>query len=231
LQDSVQEKWRAIVGEIQSDPNYADAVNTLYGLARKYFEITKDEVVKAAQDSSAKLKEVDADPNQEAKNAVSLLRQIIENFTGPLDPALQALDALYNDVKADERVQQVWKEFDVLLDRSINDPGYVSSSRASRQFDAIYNRARAIVESNAEFVPFLFSSSPSSVINAPPRSWKRDASAFSNEASKLFNHAANDRALIAVGDAFEDLGDSLALFGKTGYNLFSLDGGDLWKGA
>ena len=46
---------------------------------------------------------------------------------------------------------------------------------------------------------------------------------------KLLDHAANDRALIAVGDAFEDLGDAMAEFGKTGYNLIGVDGGDLWK--
>ncbi|GAA5911445.1 hypothetical protein JCM6882_005004 [Rhodosporidiobolus microsporus] len=207
--DAVIERWKAIVNEIQAQPEYHDAINTLYGLARKYFDATKDELKKAAEQSSAKLKEVDADANKEAKNTVSLLRQIIESFTGPLDNALAAADAVYQDVKGDERVQQVWREFDLLIDRSLNDAGYVTSSKASRQFENIYDRARAIVESNAD--------------------WKRDANAFATETQKLLDHAANDRALIAVGDAFEDLGDSLALFGKTSYNLIGVDGGDLWK--
>ncbi|GAA5830171.1 hypothetical protein JCM11251_006906 [Rhodosporidiobolus azoricus] len=207
--DAVIERWKKIVNEIQAQPEYHDAVNTLYGLARKYFDTTKDEIKKAAEQSSAKLKEIEAEPNSEAKNAASLLRQIIEAFTGPLDNALAAADAVFQDIKDDERVQQVWNEFDLLLDRSLNDVGYVTSSKASRQFEKIYDRARAIVESNAD--------------------WKRDANAFATEAQKLLDHAAHDRALTAVGDAFEDLGDSLAAFGKTSYNLLGVDGGDLWK--
>ncbi|GAA6038844.1 hypothetical protein JCM8097_002924 [Rhodosporidiobolus ruineniae] len=207
--DAVIEKWRKIANEIQSQPEYSDAINTLYGLARKYFELNKAELQKAASDSTAKLKNVEADPNQEAKNAVGLFRQIIESFTGPLDDALAAADALYNDIQGDEKVQQIWKEFDLLIQRSVDEPGYVTSSKASRRFENIYDRARAIVESNA--------------------AWKKDANAFATEAQKLLDHAAHDRALEAVGDAFEDLGDALAAFGKTGYNLVGVDGGDLWK--
>ncbi|BGP20335.1 hypothetical protein JCM10213_007112 [Rhodosporidiobolus nylandii] len=207
--DAVIERWKKIVNEIQSQPEYSDAINTLYGLARKYFEITKDELAKAAEESTAQLKNVDVEPDQEAKNAVSLLRSIIESFTGPLDDALRAADALAADLKGDERVQQVWKEFDLLIDRALNDPGYITSNKASRRFENIYDRAREIVTSNAD--------------------WKRDANAFIDESSKLLNRAAHDKALIAVGDAIEDLGDSLALFGKTGVNLIGADGGDLWK--
>lgn len=82
-------------------------------------------------------------------------------------------------------------------------------SQASRRFEGIYDRARAIVDSNAD--------------------WKRDANAFISEVQKLLDNAANDRALIAVSDAFEDLGDSIAVFAKTGYNLVGIDGGALWQ--
>ncbi|BGP35560.1 hypothetical protein JCM10296v2_007401 [Rhodotorula toruloides] len=209
VKDAVIERWRAIVNEIQSKPEYQDAVNTLSDLTRKYFDLAKDELQHAAEASTAKLKDVDAEANEEAKDAVSLLRQIIESFTGNLDPALRATDALYNDLKNDERIQQVWKEFEVLVDRSINDPGYLTSQKASRRFEAIYDRSRAIVDSNAD--------------------WKRDANAFISEVQKLLDNAANDRALIALGDAFEDLGDSIAVFAKTGYNLVGVDGGALWQ--
>ncbi|GAA5820864.1 hypothetical protein JCM3770_007274 [Rhodotorula araucariae] len=207
--DAVIERWRAIVNEIQSKPEYSDAVQTLSHLGRKYFNLAKEELQKAAESSTAKLKNVDVEVNDEAKDAASLFRQIVESFTGPLDGALQAADQLHNDIKGDERIQQVWREFDLLLDRALNDPGYITSSRASRRFESIYDRARAIVESNAD--------------------WKRDANAFISESQKLLDHAANDRALVAVGDAFEDLGDAVAEFGKTGWNLIGVDGGDLWK--
>ncbi|GAA5973038.1 hypothetical protein JCM11641_000376 [Rhodosporidiobolus odoratus] len=207
--DAVIERWKLIVNEIQSKPEYSDAINTLYGLGRKYFNLTKDELQKAAQESSAKLKDVEANPNEEAKTAVSLLRQIIESFTGPLDDALKAADAVYKDIESDERFKQVWKEFDLLVDRALNDPGYITSNKASRRFENIYDRARAIVDSNAD--------------------WKRDANTFIDESNKLLTRASNDKALLAVSDAFEDLGDSLALFGKTSYHLTGVDSGDLWR--
>ncbi|GAA5872596.1 hypothetical protein JCM1840_004849 [Sporobolomyces johnsonii] len=206
--DAVIERFKAIINEIQSQPEYSEAVNTLSGLARKYFELSKESLVDAAQASTAKL-DGDFDPNAEAQNAVSLLRQIVESFTGSLEPALQTGDKLYNHVKGDERIQQCWKEFDQLVERCINDPGYITTSKASRRFDTIYDRAREIVESNAD--------------------WKRDANAFISEMQKLLSHAANDKALLAVGDACEKLGESLADFAHTGVNLVGVDGGDLWK--
>ncbi|GAA5926641.1 hypothetical protein JCM1841_003190 [Sporobolomyces salmonicolor] len=206
--DAVIERFKAIINEIQSQPEYSEAVNTLSHLARKYFELSKESLVDAAQASTAKL-DGDLEPNAEAQNAVSLLRQIVESFTGSLEPALQTGDKLYNHVKGDERIQQCWKEFDQLVERCINDPGYITTSKASRRFDTIYDRAREIVESNAE--------------------WKRDANAFITETQKLLSHAANDKALLAVGDACEKLGESLADFAHTGVNLVGVDGGDLWK--
>lgn len=207
--DAVIERWRAIVDEIQSKDEYHDAVNTLSGLARKYFNLAKGELERAAESSTAKLKNVDADVNDEAKDAISLFRHLVEQFTGPVDGALSAADQLHKDVKGDDRIQAIWDDFEQLFDRALNDPGYITSNKASRKFEAIYDRAREVVESNAD--------------------WKRDANAFVGEMQKLLDHAANDRALIAVGDAFEDLGDAVAEFGKTGYNLIGVDGGDLWK--
>lgn len=209
VKDAVIERWRDIANEIQSKPEYKDAVNTLYGLWRKYSDQWVSELKEAADKSTAKLKEVDVQPDEDAESAVRLFREIIESFTGSLDGALQSGDKLYKHVRDDDRIQQIWNEFETLFERSINDIGYVTSNRASRQFDTLYDRARAVVEENAE--------------------WKKDANAFFSEAQKLFDNAANDRALEAVGDAFEDLGDALAEFGKTGYNLVGIDGGDLWK--
>ncbi|KWU45594.1 Proteophosphoglycan ppg4 [Rhodotorula sp. JG-1b] len=209
VKDAVIERWRDIANEIQRKPEYKDAVNTLYGLWRKYADQWVSELKEAAEKSTAKLKDVEAEPNEKAEDAVSLLREIIESFTGPLDGAFQAGDKLYKHVRDDERIQQIWSEFETLFERSINDPGYVTSNRASRQFDSLYDRSREVVESNAD--------------------WKRDANAFADEARKLLDNAANDRALEAVGDAFEDLGDAISEFGKTGYNLVGVDGGDLWK--
>ncbi|GAA5871795.1 hypothetical protein JCM8547_008144 [Rhodosporidiobolus lusitaniae] len=86
--DAIIERWKDIVNDIQSQPEYSDAINTLYGLARKYFEITKDELVKTAEASTAKVKDIEADPNQEVKNATNLLRFV---------PSLLSLSPFFRD--------------------------------------------------------------------------------------------------------------------------------------
>ncbi|GAA6064020.1 hypothetical protein JCM10212_005503 [Sporobolomyces blumeae] len=206
--DAIKERFKAIVNEIQSQPEYSEAINTLSGLARKYFELAKEEVVEAAEATTANIK-LDGEPNQEAENALSLLRQIVESFTGDLGPALKASNALYKHLENDERFQKIWTEFEELVDRAINDPGYVTSEKASRRFEKMYNEARSIVESNAV--------------------WKADANRAIDEAQKLMNRAANDKALLAVSDACEKLGESAFDFAQTGVNLVGAGGGDLWK--
>ena len=138
-----------IINEIQDQPEYSEAINTLSGLARKYFELAKDEIVEAAQATTANIK-LDGEPNQEAENAVGLLRQIVESFTGDIGPALKSASALYKHLENDERFQKIWTEFEELVDRSINDPGYVTSEKASRRFEKMYDEARSIVNENAE---------------------------------------------------------------------------------
>ncbi|GAA5867998.1 hypothetical protein JCM5353_008675, partial [Sporobolomyces roseus] len=59
--------------------------------------------------------------------------------------------------------------------------------------------------------------------------WKKDANNAISEAQKLLNRAANDKALIALGDACEKLGESTFDFAETGVNLVGAGGGDLWK--
>jgi len=206
--DAIKERFKAIINEIQDQPEYSEAINTLSGLARKYFELAKEEIVDAAQATTANVK-LDGEPNQEAENAVGLLRQIVESFTGDIGPALKSASALYKHLENDERFQKIWTEFEELVDRSINDPGYVTSEKASRRFEKMYDEARSIVNENAE--------------------WKKDANNAISEAQKLLNRAANDKALIALGDACEKLGESTFDFAETGVNLVGAGGGDLWK--
>ncbi|GAA5971347.1 hypothetical protein JCM3765_007011 [Sporobolomyces pararoseus] len=206
--DAIKERFKAIVNEIQDQPEYSEAINTLSGLGRKYFELAKEEIVDAAQATTANIK-LDGEPNQEAENALSLFRQIVESFTGDLTPALKAASALYKHLENDERFQKIWNEFEELTDRAINDPGYVTSEKASRRFEKIYNEARSIVEANSE--------------------WKKDANTAISEAQKLLDHAANDKALLAFSDACEKLGESTFDFAETGVNLVGSGGGDLWK--
>lgn len=90
-------------------------------------------------------------------------------------------------------------EIDALADRAINDAGYATSSKAQRKVEQLYNEAQDIAKSNAE--------------------WKRDADALVDEVNAALENAANDKALLQLGDAVDRFEFATKQFFKTGFSL------------
>lgn len=202
VKDAFIERFKAIVNEIQSDPQYSDAVDTLFGLVRKYARKSADAVKEVAETASA-----DVEANKEAESAATLLRQIVESFTGPLDGVFNTADKVIKDLKDDSRIQRIVDEAEKLLDRAINDPGYVTSSRCQRRIESLYDEGQEVVNANA--------------------SWKRDVDALTSELNKCLDRAQHDKALQQLGDRVEKFFRATAKFGRTGFNL--IDGGGIWS--
>lgn len=156
----------------------------------------------AASQSTAEI-----DVNQSAETATSLLRSIIESFTGDLTPLLSSIDRVVKDLESDPRIKSIINDASSFLDRSINDPGYVTSARAQRRAEKLLDRAQELISGNA--------------------AWKADVDTLVNEANKAFDTASRDRALITLGDKVERFGDAMTRFGKTGFSL--VDGGGIWN--
>ncbi|KAK4056475.1 hypothetical protein OIO90_002618 [Microbotryomycetes sp. JL221] len=201
IKDAFIERFKKIVKEIESKPEYKDSVNTIVTLVRKYAAKSKEAVKQAAQSASAKV-----ETNKEADSALSLLRQIIEEFTGDLTPVFKSLDKIVDDVKEDSRVDSIFSELDELLDRAVNDPGYITTSRAQRRVEALWDQGQEVIKSNP--------------------AWQQDADILSSEAQKCLKRAANDKSLQQLSDKFERWARSFAAFGRTGFNL--VDGGGVW---
>lgn len=202
VKDAFIERFKAIVNEIQSDPQYSEAVDTLVSLVRKYATKSVDAITDAAESTSAKV-----EANQEAESAVHLLREIVESFTGPLDNVFKTGDKVVQDLKNDDRIQRIIDEADKLLDRAINDPGYLTSSKCQRRVEALYDEGQELVSSNQD--------------------WKRDMDALASELDKCLQKAQNDKALAQLGDRVERFARATAKFGRTGFNL--IDGGGIWS--
>ncbi|KAK4051650.1 hypothetical protein OIV83_002790 [Microbotryomycetes sp. JL201] len=201
VKDAFIERFKKIVNEIQSKPEYSDSVNTIISLVRKYVRKSKDAVKEAAQSTSAKV-----ETNKEADSALTLLRQIVEEFTGDLSPVFKALDKIVDDVKEDSRVDHIFDELDQLLDRAVNDPGYITTSRAQRRIEALWDEGQEVIKSNP--------------------AWQSDAERLSSEAQKCLKRAANDKSLQQLSDRFDKWTRAFAAFGRTGLNL--VDGGGIW---
>ncbi|KAI5479498.1 hypothetical protein MNV49_003440 [Pseudohyphozyma bogoriensis] len=199
--DRVVEKFKAIINEVQNDPQYEDAIDTLFSILSKYASATRDAVIEAADQSTA-----DVEANQQAETAATLFRQIIESFTGPLDSVFRAADKVIKDLDGDERIKNLVDEAYAFIDRAIHDPGYVTSSRAQRRGEAIYDQAQEIVTSNA--------------------AWKRDADALVKEISAALDKAEKDQALRGLGRSLDRFADSLKRFSRRGMSLF--EGSEVW---
>lgn len=120
---------------------------------------------------------------------------------------MNSIDRVYKDLESDPRIKSLLNDVNAFLDRSINDPGYVTTTRAQRRAEALFDRAQELVNSNA--------------------SWKAHADLLVEEANKVFDKAANDRALINLSEKIESFGEALTKFAKTGFSL--VDGGGIWN--
>jgi len=194
--DAVIERFKAIVNDIQSQPEYKDSIDTLFGLVQKYASLATDEIKEAAAQSSAVV-----ESNEAADSAAKLFREIVESFTGPLDDVFSTLDVVIKDLEGDERIRSLVNDSAALLDRAVHDPGYATSSRAQRKAEELYDRAQELVKSNA--------------------SWKKDADALVDEISKAGERAANDRSLIQLGRSLERFGLASRKFARRGLSLAS----------
>lgn len=190
-----------IVSDIQQNPEYSDAIDTLFSIARKYAKLAASKVKEAAEKSTA-----DADANEAAEDAASLFKQIVETFTGPLDDVLRTADKVIKDLKDDDQIRQLVDDAEQFLDRAIHDEGYAVSSKAQRRAEELYDQAQDLVKKNAE--------------------WKKDIDALTTELNKAAENAANDKALSELGYRLEKFNDATRRFAKTGLSL--ADGGGIW---
>lgn len=124
-----------------------------------------------------------------------------------MDSVLRTADRVIKDVQGDERIKTLFDEAGKFLDRAIYEQGYATSSKAQRKAEDLYDRAQALIQSNA--------------------TWKRDADALVVELNKSLDKASNDRALVGLGRKLEKFETRIERFGKTGMSL--AEGSEVWN--
>ena len=185
---------RQIISEVQSDPAYEEAISTLLDLVKKYAVVAKESIVEAAQNSSAEIK-----TNEKVETAASLFRDIIESFVGDLTPLFGALDKLIVDLRSDDKVSELLHKVDRFVGRSLHDPAFITSTRASRRLDNLMDEARELINSNDV--------------------WKKDVENMTTELNRIFDHAKNDRALVNLGNKVDKFGEAAKRFALSGVRL------------
>ncbi|KAK0524726.1 hypothetical protein OC835_005839 [Tilletia horrida] len=195
--DAFIERLKNIVVSIQSNDEYHDAVSTLVNLVKKWGSIAVDKANAAAD-------EVDVESNEHLDAALGNLRAIIETFANgkSLDPLIESVRKIIEDVRGDERLSKYWEEVDGYVERLLFDEGYVTSSKASRKADDLYEKAQKLLESNA--------------------AWKRDAKELNDNLVEYRDALAADADAVEFLDAVSDLNEDLAELLKDGVSIFAL---------
>jgi hypothetical protein len=138
--------------------------------------------------------------------STSLLRSIVESFTGDLTPLFNAIDKLIIDVRSDEQIKSLAQDLDIFVNRSLNDSGYITTSKSGRTADLLIDRIQEMIASNS--------------------GWKADLHLLIEEVKKCFDTADSDRALVKLGDAMEGLEVAMARYIVDGFYL--IEGGGIW---
>ncbi|CAD6960072.1 unnamed protein product [Tilletia controversa] len=195
--DAFVERVKKIIVSVQSNDEYHQAVTTIVQLVKKWGSI-------AVEKADAAKDEVDVEGNEHLHAALDNLRSIIETFAGgkSLDPLLESVRKIIDDVRQDERLTNYWNEIDSYVERLLFDEGFVTSSKAARKADDLYEKAQKLLESNA--------------------GWKRDAEALNEQLVEYRDALSHDAEATEFLDALSDLNEDVSELLVDGVSIFAL---------
>lgn len=109
----------------------------------------------------------------------------------------------------DSRIEELFDKANELIDRAIYEEGYVTSAKAQRKAEKIFDEAKDIIQSNS--------------------AWKKDVDALVKALNAAADRASKDRALQNLGDKVDRFERALKKFERKGVGLVSVDGGAIWN--
>jgi hypothetical protein len=126
-----------------------------------------------------------------------------------LDPLFEKSDKLFQTIKDDPRISSLFEDLDEFVDRLLFEEDYVTTSKASRRAQDLYDRAQKLVKEDS--------------------AWKATAQEFVDELRDYLKAIENDKTTRRLGDAFEKLGEDIARLGKTGFGALKSEADNIWK--
>jgi len=141
--DEVIERLKNLVVSVQENDSYHSSIDTLINLLKKYGTKAQEAAHQAAENT-------DIQTDENAQEAMTLLRGIVEDFAGgkSLDDVFRTFDKVVEDVKNDERLSTYFDDLQKFGNRLLHDEGYVLSQKASRKAEEFVDRAQELIQSN-----------------------------------------------------------------------------------
>ncbi|KAF8193742.1 hypothetical protein BJ912DRAFT_230171 [Pholiota molesta] len=184
----LREAFRKMADRAQSDPEYREAVDTIFGIIQKRLNSMLD----AASDPNATLSSFidDPTPEQHIPKALCLVRTLIERFAGmSLTPLIHKIRTCASSISKDEELRSWFDEFFTAVRKNLAEPGFVRSEESKRQRKDLRVRWRTLLEKD--------------------ETWKRAVGGVKDELAKLESGFSNDQDLTRVKEAHKKLGDDM----------------------
>ncbi|KAF9523026.1 hypothetical protein CPB83DRAFT_68008 [Crepidotus variabilis] len=146
----LQNAYSTVWERAQKDPEYREALETLFDLLQKRL----DQTIDAASDPNTTLSSFVADPTpeQHIPKALEALKTVVERLAGTsLDPLIQKIRSCANEVVRDQDLKAWFDEFFAFSRKNLGESGYSSSDEAQAKRKELRVRWRTLLEKDQKW--------------------------------------------------------------------------------
>ncbi|OBZ91473.1 Uncharacterized protein C32A11.02c [Choanephora cucurbitarum] len=146
-QDELLQRLKLTLAEVQKNPEYQEAIETLMGLLKNW----TSRLNKVTHDVTAKAKENDH-PDQQSyrERAERELKTIIETWAQgqSVDPLLRGVQAVTEDARNDQELHHYYKSVINYANRLMREAGYAAEDRSTEDGKRLMEDGKKIVKGN-----------------------------------------------------------------------------------
>jgi hypothetical protein len=134
-------RLKKMIVEIQSHPDYQQAITTLLDLAEEYASHANT----IGQQSTGAVKGAHADTS--LKRAEQDLKTLIERFANgtSTNDLFDAINQVYSDADKDPELKSWFKQIDTYIRKALKQQGYIMEDAASEEWDRLYDRGNFLL--------------------------------------------------------------------------------------
>ncbi|KAF8943954.1 hypothetical protein BGZ47_004848 [Haplosporangium gracile] len=136
------ERLKAIVGQIQADPQYQNAINSIMNLVGTWRQRSQQPAGNITTEAS----KVIQDPNVEA--AILEFKVILQRWAQGygLDPIIGYVQNMWRKTMVDPELNQYLNNLSGFMTRAVREPNYVTSQQINADAEALMNHGQTLLE-------------------------------------------------------------------------------------
>lgn len=180
----------------QKDPEYNDAISTVFDLVQKWLDKTLDTA--ADVNAGTGLDTFIDDPTEEKHlhQALRGARTLAERLSGgkSLDDLFAAIRAVAADIRSDPDTKAWFDDFFTHTRKTLREPGYIRSDEATAKGKELRERWQQLLDADSDV----------------GHKWKKDVDTLQTQAREFQERAENELGLNRLRDAQARFGNDLA---------------------